>query len=541
MDRLLVNARVLTVDPSHPTAEAIAVTGGRIAATGATAEMMGRRERDTEVIDMGGRTIVPGFVDAHNHFGPTTLEPVGVDLANPRAEDIAAIQARIKHASHTTPAGGWIRAFGYQDLQLRERRHPTRQELDEAAPDHPVVLIHSSYHRVAANSRALALAGIVQGHTYLPNGVIDCDPSGDPIGVLAESATNPFQVLSISALFERHAEQLLDLVEANGRRHLALGITSVQDAWVPPAFHQLFLRAAEEGRLPLYYAPLRGSARGLFDSPGPWIDGATLDGALPPRMRRGGMKLFADGAGVTCATRIPGHAGHASGVDEGILFYAQTELNDLAEGAHRLGLTLAIHAIGNRGIEAAIEAMTHVRRVVPGGQARMRIDHFFYGLDADVDRVKALEVGVVCQPVGIWQYGDRTIAQNRPPQFLNYPLGQLNASGVTVAGSSDSPCFALPPLWGIGAAVERRTTSGAAFYADQAMTAAGALRAYTLGSAWAGGHDDIEGSITPGKLANFAVLSEDPTTVAPARIRDIAVEQTWVDGVRVYQREGVVA
>ena len=537
MERLLVNARVLTMDPRRPVADAIGIIGGRIVAVGEGAELLARRERDTQVVDLGGRTVLPGFVDAHNHFGPTTLEPRGVDLTNPRAPDIPAIQARIAAAARATPPGGWIRAFGYTETLLREQRHPTRWEIDEAAPDHLVVLVHSSYHRAVANSRALALAGIVKGHSYLPGGVIDCDPTGEPIGVLAEAATNALQRLSIAALVERHADELLDLVEANGRRHLALGITAVQDAWAPPVFHAIFLRTAAAGRLPLYYTPLRGSANGLFDTPASRLDEGDFDASLPPRVRRGGIKLFADGAGVTAATRVPGHGGHAAGVAEGILFYPQAELNELVERAHRLRLTVAIHAIGNRAIEAALAAVAHTRRAVPSGDARIRIDHFFWGTDADVARVKALETGVVTQPVGVWQYGDRSLASGRPPQFLDYPIGQLRAAGVTVGGSSDAPCFALPPLWGIAAAVERRTAGGAPFSPEQAVSAEEAVRAYTLGAAWAGGTDDLEGSITPGKLANFAVLAADPTAVPPARIRDIAVEETWVDGVPAYRRE----
>lgn len=539
MDQLLTNGRILTMDSARPVAAAIAITDGKISDVGATAQLLARRGRDTEVVDLGGRTVIPGFVDAHNHFGPTTLEPRGVDLGEPRAETITEIQRRIAAAAATTPAGGWIRAFGYADTLLKEKRHPTRRELDEAAPDHPVVAVHSSYHRAVANSRALELAGIISGHIYLPGGVIDCDPAGQPIGVLAETATNPVQRLSIAALIERHAAELLDMVEANGRRHLALGITAVQDAWCAPAFYQLFERAAEAGRLPLYLSPLRGSAGGLFASPEAWLDEDAFDGPLPGRLRRGGIKLFADGAGATAATRYPGHAGHEHGVDEGILFYEQGTLDRIVERAHRRRLTVAIHAIGNRAIDAAFTAIGQARATVPGGDGRIRIDHFFFADDQHVAKAKSLEIAVVSQPVGIWQYGDRTIAQQRPKQFLDYPLEQLRAAGVTVAGSSDSPCFALPPLWAVSAAVERRTSAGALFAPEQALTAVDALRAYTLGAAWAGGTDDIEGSITPGKLANLAVLSADPTTVAPGRIRDIAVEQTWVDGVPVYQRDAV--
>jgi predicted amidohydrolase YtcJ len=535
MDRLLVNARVLTMDPARPEVEAVAVAGGRISAVGASAELLTRRDRDTEVIDLGGRTVVPGFVDAHNHFGPTTLNPRGVDLADPPVATIADIQARIATAARDLAPGAWIRAFAHDELALRGRRHPSRWELDEAAPEHPVVLVHRSYHRAVANSRALALAGVVYGHTYLPGGAIDCDPAGEPIGVLAETATNAVQRLSMAALMERHAEELLDLVEANARYHLAHGITAIQDAWVPPMFYDLIHRAAAAGRLPLYYSPLRGSANGLFDTPAPWLE-RRLDGDLPPRLRRGGIKLFADGAGVTAATRWPGHGGHERGVDEGILFYPQDTLNSLVGQAHDMGLTVAIHAIGNRAIEAALAAIERTRAAVPGGHARLRIDHFFWGTNADVARLKALEAGVVTQPVGVWQFGDRTLAQHRPPQFLDYPIGQLRAAGVSVGGSSDAPCFALSPLWGIAAAVERRTAGGAAYAPEQAVGVVEAIHMYTLGSAWAIGTDDVEGSITPGKLANLVVLSDDPRAVPPARIRELTVAETWVDGERVDTR-----
>ncbi|MGE0539526.1 MAG: amidohydrolase [Dehalococcoidia bacterium] len=534
MHTLLTNVTIHTIDPTRPRASAVAIKDGRIAAVGESASLLQARERETEVIDLGGRCLIPGFVDAHNHFGPTTLNPVAVDISPDAVADIPALQARIAEAAHATPAGGWIRAVGYADDRLTERRHPTRWELDEAAPEHPVVAVHSSYHRVVANSRALELIGIVKSHTYRPYGTIDCDPTGEPIGLLAEAATNGPQRHSMAALIERHEPQLLDLVEANGRRHLALGITALQDAWVPPMFLDLMRRAAASGRLPLYYTPLRGSDRGLFDSPAAWLDGGDFDADRPPRIRRGGIKLFADGAGVTAATRLPGHGGHDDGVDEGILFYEQARLNELVEQAARRHLTVAIHAIGNRAIAAALAGLTHARAAAPTSRSRFRIDHFFWATDAEIEQVRALEVGVVTQPVGIWQYGDRPAYHTRPKQFLNWPVAQLHAAGVPVGGSSDAPCFALPPLWGIAAAAERRTIGRQALSPEQAVSVLDAIRMYTLDSAWAGGTDDEEGSITPGKLANFVLLAEDPTIVPVQRVRDIVIDETWVDGRRVY-------
>jgi len=202
--------------------------------------------------------------------------------------------------------------------------------------------------------------------------------------------------------------------------------------------------------------------------------------------------------------------------------------------AARHDLTVAIHAIGNRAIAAALDAVVHGRSAVPGSASRIRIDHFFWGTDATVARARALEVGVVTQPVGIWQFGDRAVYQSRPPQFLSWPVAQLRATGVPVGGSSDAPCFALPPIWAVGAMVERRTIEGRMLASEQAVDVIDALSVYTLGAAWAGGSDDVEGSITPGKLANLVVLAQDPRAVATAHIRDIRVDETWLDGKREY-------
>ena len=524
MDRLVVNARVLTMDSAVPSADAFAIIGTRIAAAGDSAVLLAQRTRETEILDLGGRTVVPGFVDAHTHFGPLTLAPYEVDLTDPPVPDIPTLQQRLATAARAIPAGAWVRAFGYNDATLAERRHPTRWELDEAAPDHPVCLVHFSYHRLVANSRALELAHIRTNPPQVPGGVIHCDHAGEPAGLLTEAATNPVIQGAIDAVMERPEAELFDLVEANARRHLAAGVTAVQDAWVSPAFLQLFRRAAEAGRLPIYFSPLRGHDQGLFGTPAPWLEPGAIEVDLPPRLRRGGIKLF------------------ASGVWEGIHFYTQEELNDLVERAHRQGLTVAIHVSSDRGNELAITAAEHARRAVPGGSGRIRLEHFFWGTASDIDRLAAIGAGVVTQPVALYERGDLASTRiSAAPQSSRYPIAQLRAAGVEVGGSSDAPCFGMPPLWGIGAAVDRRSRGGLSLAPEQAVSVEEALRMHTLGAAWAGGTDDIEGSITPGKLANFVVLAEDPTAVAPGRIRDITVDETWIDGVRAYQRVDATA
>jgi len=530
-DTVLVNARVLTMDRARPDAGAIEVRDGRIHAVGESAALLGARRREARVVDMGGRVVLPGFVDAHTHWGGTVLEPRGVDLG--AAADIPAIQSLIRAAAATTPAGGWIRAFGYDEMRLRERRHPIRAELDEAAPDRPVVAIHWTYHRAVGNGPALAAAGVTLGHTCVPHGIVECDARGEPIGIVAEAASNGLQRLSIDALKERHASELLDLVAANAERHLALGITAVQDAWAPPDSIALVERAAAAGRLPLYYTPLRGSARGLLDSPAAWLD-ADLDAARPPRIRRGGIKFFADGAGVASAMSLPSRDGSCL-VDEGILFYGASELGDLVARAQRRGLVVAIHAVGNRAIATALAAVGLARAAAPGG-GRVRVEHFMWPAPADIARARALDVGVVIQPDAIRKIGDRMLAARGRDHLLRFPMARLLEAGVALASSSDAPCFSMPPLWAVAGAIERRTADGAAFGEDEALPATEALRAATLGAAWAGGTEDDEGSISPGKLANFAVLTADPRELTPPELRALAVHETWVDGEVAYRR-----
>lgn len=532
--KLLVNARVYTMDSSVPRATAIAVHGASISAVGDGAQIKRSMPPGTEIHDLGGRTVVPGFIDAHTHFAPMMLEPHSVDLCG--VPDIPTLQRRIRDAAALTPPGAWIRAWGYHERVLREQRHPTRGELDEAAPEHLVFAVHASYHRGVAGTHALQAAGLVRGHTYMPNGHVDCDAAGDPIGVVAEAATNALQHLSIEDILGRHRDLVMALLRHNAARYLSRGITAVHDAWVSPTFHRIYREAAEGGHLALYLSPLRGSAIGLFGTPAPWLDGPAFDEDLPPRLRAGGIKIFADGAGLTAAVRGPAHAGCAGGSDEGLLFYPQSELNHLVERAGHRGCVIAIHAIGERGIALALAAFTHARRSMDTAGARARIEHFHWSTKEDIDALRTLGAGVVLQPVGIHQSGDGLIAMRRPSHLRNYPIAELRASGVPVAGSSDAPCFHLPPLWGMAAAVGRVTRSGALLDGSQRIDSLEALRMYTSSAAWAGGTEAVEGSITAGKLANLVVLDRDPIDCRPEEISKIEVDETWVDGVVAFRR-----
>ena len=518
MDRLITNATILTMDRARPAATALLIAGERIAAVGETEALLAQRTPATEVVELGGRTVVPGFIDAHSHFGPLTLAPYEIELRDGSVRSVRDILDRVAAAARSQPPGTWIRALGYNDVTLAAKRHPTRWELDEVAPDHLVSVVHFGYHRTVANTRALALAGILAGTHQCPCGVVHRDTRGQPNGLLSEEATNPVIGRSLNMELERLAAEMPDLVERNCRLHLAAGVTAVQDAWVSPRFLDAFTRAAQAGKLPIYVSPLRGNAEGLFGTPAPWLEPGAIETSRPAHLRIGGIKLF------------------ASGVWEGILYYSQEELNRLVAEGHRRGLTVAMHVSSDAGTQMALAAAEHAQRAAPDSPGRIRLEHLFWATEADVQRLQAARAGVVTQLDALHRNRGRPVDRQDPKPPMRFPVGALRAARIEVGGSSDAPCFGMPPLWGVSAAVHRHTADGSPIDVDQAVSVEEALRMHTLGAAWADGTDAVEGSITPGKLANFVVLAQDPRSVAPAAIRDIQVDETWVDGQCAYRR-----
>lgn len=506
------------MDSVRPSATAFAIEGERISAVGQSQALLAQRTSNTEVVDLGGRTVVPGFIDAHSHFGPLTLAPYEIELRDGSVRSIRDILDRVAEAARSQLPGTWIRALGYNELSLAEKRHPLRWELDEVAPDHLVSVVHFGYHRTVANTRALALAGILEGTQHFPCGVVHRDPDDQPNGLLSEEATNPVIGRSLNMEIERLDAEMPDLVERNCRLHLAAGVTAVQDAWVSSRFLGVFTRAAQVGKLPIYLSPLRGNAEGLFGTPAAWLEFGGIKTTRPAHLRLGGIKLF------------------ASGVWENILYYSQEELNRLVFEGSRRGLTVAIHVSSEAGTQMALAAAEHADARNTSDAGRVRLEHLFWAREADVQRLQAADAGVVTQMDALYRARGRPLDPHDPKPPMRFPIAALRAAGVEVGGSSDAPCFGIPPLWGVGAAVHRHTLDGEPVDVDQAVSVDEALRMHTLGAAWADGTEDVEGSITPGKLANFVVLAQDPRTVPTVDIRNIHVDETWVDGRRAYCR-----
>jgi predicted amidohydrolase YtcJ len=505
--QLLVNAVVRTLDDSLPLAQALAVKDGRIVEVGGTDEILWLREGDYEVVDLGGRTVIPGFVDPHNHFSIGAYETLWADCRSART--VSEVQQALRDGAAATPAGEWVRVVGYDHTVLG--LHPTRHDLDAAVPDRPAIVMHFSHHQCVANSRALAAAGIVRATPDPPGGEIARDKSGEPTGLLFERAMSAVETASRAGAETR----FVSVAGAASERYARLGLTTIQDAAVTPAMAKRYAEARAAGALGIEVGEVMVGSRGWYERPDDAASGA--------------LKIFVDG-GYRCAMRVL-----RDGVPQtsGFLFYERAELTALLLEAWRAGRRVVCHAIGNLGIDTAVTAIEDAIGAMPEGRQRVRLDHAIFLTRELIARLAELQIWVVAQPSFLWDMGLPQARGPLPdPSVLPRPFASTLRAGVRQAFSSDFPCGSNAPLLGIAAAVTRTSRTGRVAAPEEALTPAEALEAYTLGAARAAGVDDVCGSLEAGKRADLLVLSADPVTCTPAEIIHIQVEETWRKGVR---------
>ncbi|MFQ5829797.1 MAG: amidohydrolase [Candidatus Methylomirabilia bacterium] len=512
--KLLVNATVVTMERARPVAQAVAIRDGRIAAVGSEEELS-RQQAGAEVVDLGGATVIPGFVDPHNHFAVAALERFWADCRTPPLKTIPEVQAALRVAAGRAPEGAWVRGWGYHHARLAERRHPTRYDLDEAVPDRPALLMHFSYHQCVVNSRALAAAGVSRGTQDPAGGEIGRDRSGEPTGLLFERAMGLAERASREGWEARFGEG----AAAASRRYASQGITTVQDAAVGAATERRYVEAEGAGQLTIRVERMAVNDSGWFDAPG---------SVVGVREGTGVLKLFVDG-GYRCAMRLRREGREAT---SGFLFYRPGDLADLLVVAWRAGWRVTCHAIGNWGVEVAVEAVEQAMRREPGGRGRVRIDHAVFLTRDLVRRIRTLEVFVVTQPNFVYDLGGRNA--RLPSSMLYLPFGSLLRAGVPLAFSSDYPCGSLGPLMGICAAVTRESPGGHGGDPDEAISVQAALEAYTIGAARAAGLGEECGSVEAGKRADLVVLEANPLEVPPERLPGLRVFKTLVVGREVW-------
>jgi hypothetical protein len=524
MDLLFTGGPILTMNPAQPRAEALAVKDGRIAALGARQAVERLATERTQRVDLQGRALLPGFIDAHTHFVMTSLAPLAADCHTPPARTVDDLLDRLRERAEATK-DGWIKGGGYRQQRLAERRHPTRQELDRVSAERPVYLAHMTIHECVVNSVALRMAGISRETPEPPAGRIGRDAEGEPNGWLAEAAMSRIETLYTEWALDSYAAHVFGLLAENADRHFAAGVTHLHDAAVSPRLEALYRQATRSGALRLPVTVLPSSGTGFFDPPIDRLDGAP-SGEVLDGVRVSALKLFADG-GVRAATRVM-----VDGVEKefGILFYRPQDLQDLVLDAHKRGFQVAIHAHGNVAIEHALDAFEHALRQHPKADPRFRIEHCSLLDDRLIRRITDLGVVVVTQP-NFLRFGDMYIDY---PGVAWLPYRQLLDAGARLVFSSDEPVDEWEPLAAMAAAITRRTAAGTDFHPDQRVTIEEALRLYTSEAATADFTERERGTLEPGKRADLVVLSEDPLSVNTENFGRLQVEATYVAGERVY-------
>lgn len=523
MDCILINGNVLTQEGGR-TAEAVAVRDGRIAAVGESAALSALAGEQTRRIDLRGRTVVPGFEDAHAHVWKMGhLLTTMVDLRPCCSLD--EIGDRLSARRKELPEGAWLQGRGFNEAQLKERRRPTRDDLDRWVPDRPALLTRTCGHVFVANSAALRLAGIDRSTVAPGGGSIQHDERGEPNGILEETAVGLVQRVLPAPSREDYAA----MVVAALRHQASRGITSSSDCGVLPELLATYMELDSRGALPVRMTVM----------PLGRPDGASGPLRLPRRhcsdfLRVDTVKFLADGglSGATAALSVP----YRDSSSTGVLRFGEADLRGLFRQAREEGWRIATHAIGDVAIEQVLSLYEELGPAQDG--AADRIEHLGLPTPAQLRRAAALGIFSVTQAIFLRELG-RNFVASLPAELLArvYPLRGMLDAGVPVALSSDAPVVEDDsPLAGMHAAVTRKTREGLELSPEQIISAGEALLGYTRGGAAAAGEAATRGAILPGMWADLAVLSDDPTGVAADALLEIRVEMTMVAGEIVYSR-----
>jgi predicted amidohydrolase YtcJ len=547
-DFVLHGGTVITVDERRPRAQGVAIKDGKFLWVGTNDEVKQAVGKRTQVRDLKGMTVVPGFIESHNHTLMFGLGLKAIDLT--QASSIEEILALVRERASRQKDGTWITGVGYNQNELKEKRHPTCQDLDRAAPRHLVSLRHTSAHGIVVNSPALAKAGITKDSPDPEGGKIGKDAnSGELTGLLFESPA--------MKLVEDQMPKptLQDLVEALGnasQRLLSEGITSAMDASVGgndiPLQVAAYQEAVERGILKVRHN-LAIWSEAVFDytrfeeslkeAQGRLLGLGIRSGLGNEKLRIGPFKIIVDGAfsTVTAVTYEP-YGGDPNDRGCGVLVIEGEKLIRLASLVHGLGWQLSIHGIGDRAIDICLDAFEAALKTQPRKDARPRLEHSTMVLPRMFDRIRKLGVIPILQPGFIWELGDNWLHQLGKEKCAQFkPFRTLLDNKILMAFSSDRPVVSGAPLLGIHSAVNQKTRTGLNYAPDQRITPEEALQCYTLSGAYATFEEKNKGSIEVGKLADLAILEKDPTRVEPKGIKDIAIAATMVGGEVCYERK----
>ncbi len=523
-DLVVENGRVLTQDGTLPSAEALAVKGGRFLAVGSSDDISNLvAPGQTEVIDAAGMTILPGFIDAHSHpsyVGLSELKNVNTNLGS-----IARIQEALRSRASRTPPGEWIVGFMYDDTKQQEGRPLNRTDLDEAIPDHPVMVNHRGGHTSVVNSMALRLAGVSKETPDPPGGRFERE-NGQLTGMVAERGQNPFQRLIPNESTRQERQEGVALIS---RKMAAAGLTSVHQTGTSRDHFTAYQDAFRAGELSFRMTAMANgrSYEGLRAA-------GIRTGMGDEWLRIGSVKYYVDGSASERTMRMSTpYEGRPD--DYGILVANQEELDEFVDDAHRAGWQIAIHANGDVAIDMVLQSYEKAMEAMPRPDPRHRIEHCTLVNPGLLARIKA--IGAIPAPFYTYAHyhGEKWVAYGEARLEWMFAHKSFLDYEIPVAPASDHPPGPFEPLMALQSMVTRKDYSGQVWGPSQRITLDQALKICTVNGAYASFEEDVKGTITPGKLADFVILGEDPHEVDPDALKEVPVARTVVGGRTVFE------
>lgn len=520
-------------------AEALAIRGNEVLAAGSAEALAALAGPATRVVELAGRAAVPGFNDGHQHLLPFGMEQLEVSLHPSEVRSLDALLGRIRDKAASLPPDDWVVGRRYDHFHLDVGRHPTRDELDRAAPDHPVWITRTCGHLGIANSAALVLAGIDETTADPVGGHLE-RREGRLTGLLQETA----QDLVKAVLPKASQARLVEAIEAAGRTFLAHGITSVMDAGVGlrQGWDDLeaYREARRQCRLPLRaYLSLIAGPDGIEQRA---FDEGLMTGQGDERLKIGSVKLFTDGSagGKTAAMTLP----YTCSCDNrGLFIYPDAVLEEWVEGYHRKGWQISIHAIGDAAIAQALRAVAHAQEKARDGSGRRhRIEHCGFTDAGQIAEMARLGMVPAPQPIFLYEFGElyrEVLGDERPAGA--YPMRDWSEAGLRPIASSDTPVSDFDPMKSLYTMVTRRTDQGRVMGAEQALELPEAVAAATANGAYGSFSESVKGTLEPGMLADVAVLERDIFEADPEALLETRVDLTILDGEVAYDRRGETA
>lgn len=532
---IFYNAKVITLDPAQPRAEAMALIEDKILVLGKDETIRALASKDTELHDLQGQVVIPGFNDSHMHLINFGQGMDGVNLTTARS--VADLVRLGQEYVAKNPERTWILGRGFNDETFNRKMLPTKADLDQISQDQPILYTRVCGHICVANTKALQLAGISAGIPDPSGGGLDRDTAtGEPNGVLRENAIDLVRRLIPSPT----VDDLKRVIRIASQEAACLGLTSVQSndlGGTRTMINRLeaYRQLAEAGEL-----PIRVELQSTMPTPDEldtYLEVRKAHPVLGSRVKLGPLKLFTDGSlgGRTAALTHP-YADDPT--TSGMPIFTQGELDELVLIAAGANLQVAIHAIGDRAMDMVMDSVEKAKLAHPGWTARPRIIH------AQITRYDQLErmakLSIVCDIQPIFVPTDLHFVEARvgvANAKHSYAWKTMAELGIPTAGGSDCPVESCNPLWGMHAAITRQDQDGhppAGWHPEECLTGLEALSLFTQGSAYAAHEEDLKGTLSPGKLADFVILPEDPTEVEPEKLLTMKVTATYVGGQKAF-------